>query len=269
MPYICLRRTDIPAGILQVLDLWPNTSLRNAAVDPPGQTKYVSFRPQNETVATGAGPNFTTSAAYYGIAAYLLDNIVAGGLAAGTGALTAAQANTIAANIVTGLNNAHPMTEADLDTYLSATVAATGFATGGSTMSAAYGAGITYAVGQIVFQAGASYMCRAVTVGNAPPNETYWTPIPNGYTVKEFLSILTGERYLLGAAKNMEDGAGNKTLRQGAFVTPSRIRRTYNGLPIEASVNEGKLSYLKSPTFEYLDVTGAAVVVYSDTGAVL
>lgn len=269
MPYICLRRTDIPEGILQVLDLWPNTSQRNPAMDPPGQTKYVSFRPQIDTVDTGAGPTFTTAAAYKGIAAYLLDNIVSGGLAAGTGALTDTQANTIAAAIVVGLNNGLPMTEAALDTYLSATVANTGFATGGSTMSAAYGAGVTYAVGQIVFQGGATYVCTATTIGNAPPNETYWSPIPAGYTVKEFLSILAGEQYLLPTTLDMEDGAGVKTLRQGAFVSPARIRKTYNGLALEASVNEGKLSVWKDPTYTYLDVAGAVLVIYSDTGTVL
>lgn len=220
MPYICLRRTDIQSGVLQLLDLWPNTSLRNAAIDPPGQTKYVSFRPQNDTVDTGAGPTFTTVAAYKGVAAYLIDNVVKGGLAAGTGALTKANANTIAAAVVVGLNNAHAMTEADLDTYLSATAANTGFATGGS-------------------------------VG----------------VVTEFLSILAGEQYLLPISSAMEAG-GNKTARKGAFVSPARIRRTYNGVAFEASNAEGKLSTFKSATFEYLDVVGAALVVYSDVGAV-
>ena len=49
MPYICLARTDIPDGTLQVLDLVPNTSLRSN-LDPPGQTRYVN-RVQNDPVS--------------------------------------------------------------------------------------------------------------------------------------------------------------------------------------------------------------------------
>lgn len=66
----------------------------------------------------------------------------------------------------------------------------------------------------------------------------------------------------------MEAG-GIKTAALGAFVTPLRVRRTYNGMAFEASNEEGKLSVFKSATFEYLDITGAALVVYSDTGIVL
>ena len=49
MPYICLCRSDIPESTLQVLDLVPNTSLRDRIYDPPGQTKYVSFQTVNQT----------------------------------------------------------------------------------------------------------------------------------------------------------------------------------------------------------------------------
>ena len=42
MPYIIMKRDDIPAATLQVLDLDPNTSLRNLTLDVPGQTKYVN-----------------------------------------------------------------------------------------------------------------------------------------------------------------------------------------------------------------------------------
>lgn len=220
MPYICLRRTDIPQGILQVLDLWPNTSQRNPAIDPPGQTKYVSFVPQNDTVAAGVGTRIT-NAAYNGLAAYLLDNVVSGGLAAGTGALTDAHANAAALAIVAGIQAGAAMKESDLDAYLSAVVAATGIASGGST-------GV----------------------------------------VTEVLSILSGEVYTVPTASDMEVG-GVKTARTGAFGSPLRVRRTYDGLALNASCAEGKLSIFKSASFEYLDVAGAALVVYSNTGLVM
>jgi hypothetical protein len=72
MPFICLRRSDIPAGTLQVLDLWPNTSQRNQVIDPAGQTKYVN-RYQNSTLAALSAN--ATVAEYKGIAAYLIDHV--------------------------------------------------------------------------------------------------------------------------------------------------------------------------------------------------
>jgi len=72
MPYICLSRSDIPNGTLQVLDLWPNTSQRNQAIDPAGQTKYVN-RYQNDTLAALVAN--ATVAEYKGVAAYLIDHV--------------------------------------------------------------------------------------------------------------------------------------------------------------------------------------------------
>jgi hypothetical protein len=37
MPYIILKRSDVENGVVQILDLEPNTSLRNQSIDPPGQ----------------------------------------------------------------------------------------------------------------------------------------------------------------------------------------------------------------------------------------
>lgn len=97
MPYICMTRTDIPNGVLQILDLYPNTSHRNGMSDPKGQTKYVN-RLQNDTVAlTGTA----TSDEYRGLAAYYLDAVADG---TDGGALTAAEANAAATATVALLN---------------------------------------------------------------------------------------------------------------------------------------------------------------------
>lgn len=97
--YICVTRSDLGRGLLQVLDLKPNKSQQNLVYDPPAQTKYLN-RLQNDTVATvGSGP-ISTQADYKGVAAYLIDHVEAGGLAAGTAALTASEANSAAAAIV-------------------------------------------------------------------------------------------------------------------------------------------------------------------------
>ena len=57
---------------------------------------------------------------------------------------------------------------------------------------AAYNGATTYAVGDLVVQAGVNYYCIAATTGNAPPNATYWYAltgsvyeIPSPYTLAE------------------------------------------------------------------------------------
>lgn len=72
--YICRIRTDIEAGALQILDLSPNSSLRNAAIDGPGQTGYLGDRVENDTLAALAAN--ATVAEYEGLAAYLIDHVI-------------------------------------------------------------------------------------------------------------------------------------------------------------------------------------------------
>ena len=126
MPFICKIRTDVPDGLLQVLDLRPNSSQRNLIYTPgDGQTKYVN-RAENDTVATTtSGANDVTTAAYSGVAAYLLDHVEGGGLAAGTAALTDANANTIALALIAAMDTGAVMTIAAVNVILSATVANT------------------------------------------------------------------------------------------------------------------------------------------------
>lgn len=81
MPFICMARNDIPDGTLQVLDLWPNTSLRNQSIDPPGQTRYINRTPRCAIavsaagVATGGAGNRAADGQLRGLEAYLLDRI--------------------------------------------------------------------------------------------------------------------------------------------------------------------------------------------------
>ncbi|MBD3261426.1 MAG: hypothetical protein GF334_07055 [Candidatus Altiarchaeales archaeon] len=121
--YVCMIRTDIPDSVLQVLDLKPNESQRSFPYDPPGQTKYLR-RADNDTVSTQtAGGVITTVAAYDGVAAYLIDNVEKGGLAAGTGALTASDANTIAAAILAAMDTPSALDLASVNALIAATAA--------------------------------------------------------------------------------------------------------------------------------------------------
>lgn len=135
MPFICMIRTDIEDGVLQVLDLYPNTSLRNPIYDAVGQTKYVN-RCQNDTVATTtSGGNDVTISEYKGVAAYLLDHVESGGLAAGTGALSDANANTIADNIIAAMDAGTAMSLAAVNALLAATAANTELTSAGGSAS--------------------------------------------------------------------------------------------------------------------------------------
>jgi hypothetical protein len=122
MPYIIMRRTDIPNGVLQVDDLKPNDSQRNYTLDPPGQSGYVRQIPTSDTViTTGAGPIVTVRDAC-GLAAYLIDNVEDAG---GT-ALTAAVANASAALIIARAVAALPLALADVNAAMVASGATAG-----------------------------------------------------------------------------------------------------------------------------------------------
>lgn len=51
MPHIIAKRSDIPDGTLQLVELWPNPSKRLDPIDPPSQAKYLR-KPQNDAVIT-------------------------------------------------------------------------------------------------------------------------------------------------------------------------------------------------------------------------
>ena len=61
--FLIMRRTDIPDGVLQVLDLWPNTSSKNYIYPPGlGQTGYIkNISAPLADGSVGAGPTFTVS----------------------------------------------------------------------------------------------------------------------------------------------------------------------------------------------------------------
>ena len=96
MPYIIMKRNDIPDGTLQVLDMEPNVSQRNLVVDPPGQTKYVNAVENETVVLTGAGPVVMHREAS-GLAAWFVTNVNDGSGAAASGTFTIAVATPILA----------------------------------------------------------------------------------------------------------------------------------------------------------------------------
>lgn len=120
MPYIAMRRTDIPNGVLQVLDLVPNTSLRNQIYDPIGQTKYINRFSTDTLAALSAN---RTVAEYSGLAAYLIDHVEDN---VANVAITVTVANAAAAAITALLDAGSAVTVAAVDAALVAAGAGAG-----------------------------------------------------------------------------------------------------------------------------------------------
>ena len=114
MPFICLANANVPNGVLQITDLWPNTSLRNQVLDPPGQTRYLN-RPAGDTVVVAAGvlsPAATLADHFTieGLAAYIADVVDPGGSEQATGTIT--MAGPLVGDTVTFLSPATGLSQA-------------------------------------------------------------------------------------------------------------------------------------------------------------
>jgi hypothetical protein len=132
--FLIMRRPDIPDGVLQVVDLWPNTSSKNYIYPPGlGQTGYVHNIPFVDiTGLTTAGPPVVADADLTGVAAYLIGNIDTGA-GAGGAPFTDAQA-VQAAGLLRVIAEAGTALDASaVNATLATVVAGTSLSGGGST----------------------------------------------------------------------------------------------------------------------------------------
>jgi len=103
MPHIILKRDDIPAGTLQVLDLEPNESQRNLIYDPPAQSKYVDpVVRATPSVGAGAGGSIIVTQEVSGLEAWFMANIDDGGGASLTPVEAATNADDVLALMAFG-----------------------------------------------------------------------------------------------------------------------------------------------------------------------
>jgi hypothetical protein len=184
-----MKRTDIPNKVLQLTDLFPHTSLSNTVNLPPGQTRYLKRASTVwSTVATSGANPIVTVNAYQGLAAYLLDNIEAGG---GTLAFTAAQANAAATALLAIADAGTALTLTTINAALAVVVAATTLTTNGST-------GTVLEVLQII--GGRIYTVPAAAVIEAAGakstrkgsfDDTYFKPLVRGGVFED--SLLSGQ----------------------------------------------------------------------------
>jgi hypothetical protein len=196
MPYILMRRTDIPNGVLQIDELKPNDSQRNYTLDPPGQSGYVRNIPDNQTVITaqpgGAGTPVLTTRDFCGLGAYLIDNV-----ADSSGApITAAVANAASAGIIARVQTGQSVTLANVNTILVAAgaTAGTSLIAGGSTGTLAE---------VLMLLMGAKYQLPAGSIVGT--TELIFNPVVSG-----FFATTPGVKTILATgAFNISNGAGD------------------------------------------------------------
>ena len=132
--FLIMRRTDIPDDVLQVVDLWPNTSSKNYIYPPGlGQTGYIhNILAPTIAGSVAAGPPVAATADLTGLAAYLIGHIDTTA-APGSAVFTGAEADTAAAGIVALAQAGAVIDVAAVDGVLGGVVAGTTLAGGGST----------------------------------------------------------------------------------------------------------------------------------------
>lgn len=327
MPYILLKRSDIPAGLLQTLGIVPNTSQRNLTLKPVGQTGYRNAPPNAAPVVTGG----VFAAAAEGLTAYLMSNVSSG---AGVKA-TALMATVTVANIangdfftisdgvvtvvfgfkktaayavpatrvtvdVTGLVSAADVRDAIITAVNASTLDVTATNTGaaqvtltndnqniaialqnntnnsenvvnaGFTLADFAGATASDSLTTAEAVDDAADILALLTAGSALTQAGINTMTTGNVTkaqVTDILDILAGRVYVVPAAADVEVG-GIFIAGLGAFDdSAGGIRRIYDTEALRISYSEGQLALARGSTFTYGGVTGAAVVVYSDTGA--
>lgn len=233
MPFICLRRTDIPNGVLQITDLWPNRSQANPAIDPKPQGPRYIRHVTTETVilASTGGDQRYIAAQKDGLAGYLIANVQATG--AGGDALTPTEADTAAAALIAAMRAGSTLDLTAINVILAAAGGAgTELTNDGGSIST----GVVTDVLRIL--AGCHYYVPAGTVVqttgpifNAQSSPASWNAA--NFDFDTFTDVLAMD---------------------SSFYT---------------SLAMGKINGFTSASFRYRSTTGAALVVYSDSGIVL
>jgi hypothetical protein len=204
MPYICLRRNDIPDGVLQVVDLKPNTSQRNSIKEPPGQTRYFRAPDLEPVVTVGAGPILVQSVTD-GLAAYLIDNVE--DQDNGGTALTGSMAIAAASAIVAAMQGGGTVTIADVNADLQA-------ATGGALTTLTGGTSTGSLADVLNILAGATYRVPARTVVETAGN--LFAANPQG-------------SFVLGSNYSVASGALNASIGEGQLS--GMLKATFSYTP--------------------------------------
>lgn len=239
--YLCVLRNDIPQSALQYGDVFPNTSQRNASIDPQGQTGYINPENavQNNAIAVavasdpdGAGGNshLSTSADAYGLQAYLRERVhvnPSGDDDSMTPAEALAVANAIVARVVAGQS----LTLVDVNTILNANLA-------GADNDLEGTAGDSFGSLEDILKilSGQVYLTPANTV--------------IALLAGNFVS-LADRITAIGANTAVFSAQGNFLEKDAAEYRPSR--QLYVSGSLSASLGEGQLRYLNSADYAWIN----------------
>lgn len=234
--YITVTRNDIPNGVLQIRDLWPNPTQYNPVQDPIPQGPFYLSQPVNETVATKSNGNIRTiSRTVSGLAAYLIATISGGQfdgpdvdiLLDDDHALTASEANTIAGLIISTMQSSGTLTTAAINTIIQ----------NNSATAVANGIGLRTSTG----------------------------------TLSDILAILTGASFTLPAGHQVQDTDGLFTPIASIDIDDYFIGEKNNRLldsDVAVSAAKGALSVMLSDNFTYKGTANNCVAIYNSNGTV-
>lgn len=218
MPFICKRRADIPNGVLQITDLWPNASQRNQSIDPqPQGPRYVSA-PVSATVvlsSTGATQRYFATA-QSGLAAYIIANVATGAAAA----FTPAQANAAAAALIAAMGTGATLNLAAINVILAAAAAGSALTAGGST-------GAVTDVLRVL--AGATYTVPAGTVVQVPvstfnPQASPATFNADNFNFETYHDILVSDSsFYISLAQGQINGFSSSTFKYLGTTSPAIV----------------------------------------------
>lgn len=263
MPYICLARTDIPDGTVQILDLKPNSSNRNLIYEPEGQTKYVNRATNDPVLGTSTG---ITGVDANGLRAYIADRVDPTPVAvAWSDSSLALAANALLAEVDAG----NGLTDAEINAALLGSVGAVGI---GIAASTATGPEI------LTVLAGRGYLLPA---GSQKVLGAAWSAVPAGAFTKDVKHFGTVWR----AGEIRSSSIGGDTVA----VETKPIKHTYNGTRFQVSLGAGHLLSFSSgitlfpdsdlvPHHEWAfqgasnfpeEGNARVVTVYNDDGSVL
>jgi hypothetical protein len=126
--YITVTRTDIPNGVLQIRDLWPNPTQYNPVIDPTPEGPFYLSQPENNTVATltATGDKRSITRTVSGLSAYLVATVAGATVGGDITCITAVNANNIATAILNRMRNGLALALANINALIAAEVAGSG-----------------------------------------------------------------------------------------------------------------------------------------------
>jgi hypothetical protein len=218
MPFICKRRTDIPNGILQITDLWPNGSQRNQSIDPqPQGPRYVSA-PVTKTIvlASTGGAERHFAVPQSGLSAYIIANVATGAGAA----FTPAQADVASAALIAAMEAGSVLNLAAINVILAAAAAGSALTAGGST-------GAVTDVLRIL--SGASYTVPAGTVVQivGPAFNPQTSPLTfnaNNFNFETYHDVLVSDSsFYISLAQGQINGFSGPTFHYLGITSPAIV----------------------------------------------